>query len=173
MEKMVRQICDEIGLDVLEIEQGFDFEGTVSNYTDIAKELENKGKDISEIFHEIYNDLKKSYDLQSLRLKFLELCKEEVEKISKLILEGLEFENGKYFIQFEYTMNELIDEVEVELQKRKLMDEDIEIKELIENESEFEDLKENIFEMFCDEITTNTEFECQIDSFFWEIRVFE
>lgn len=37
-EKIAREISDRIGLDVYEINAGFDFESTVEHYTRIAKE---------------------------------------------------------------------------------------------------------------------------------------
>lgn len=36
-EEIVREISDRIGLDVYEINAGFDFEGTVKHYTRIAE----------------------------------------------------------------------------------------------------------------------------------------
>ena len=38
LRKMVREISDRIGLDVYEINEGFDFEGTVKHYTRIAED---------------------------------------------------------------------------------------------------------------------------------------
>lgn len=61
MEKLIRQIASEIGLDVLELNEGWDFDGTVKHYTRLADELSDKLND-DELYEKCYEMLLGCYN---------------------------------------------------------------------------------------------------------------
>ena len=61
MEKLIRQIASEIELDVLEIDEGWDFDGTVKHYTRLAEELSDKLND-DELYEKCYEMLLECYN---------------------------------------------------------------------------------------------------------------
>ena len=61
MEKLIRQIASEIELDVLELNEGWDFDGTVKHYTRLADELSDKLND-DELYEKCYEMLLGCYN---------------------------------------------------------------------------------------------------------------
>ena len=70
MKDLINGICQEIGLDMLEINQGWDFNGTLNHYTQLAEEmLQEENLTDEDLYNECYKMIKQAYQMALEEIK--------------------------------------------------------------------------------------------------------
>lgn len=63
MKELINGICQEIGLDVLELSRGWNFNGTLDHYTQLAEEILKENLSEEELYNKCYDMINEAYQL--------------------------------------------------------------------------------------------------------------